>query len=167
MKHIATAFLTLVFFVILSVWVVAIFTPNCNHEESRCEYVLKSPDTVGNTGYIKKFCKDCDHYIGISYLHGIPTDKSYLEVIRDHSDGDELVDGVYYTMTATVTLAYYYGIRINCKVENEDIAVYFSVSFRDEFKEEVKAINVKDEITFRGKFDAVSCDWTDCELINN
>lgn len=169
MKLISTILSTFFAAIVVVILALIVFTPKCQHEERRLEYVLHSPDNVGNTGYIKKYCKECDYYLGNTYLHGKPTDSSYLDLIREHSDGDELVDGEYYTMTATVTLAYYYGstISISCKVGNEDIVVYFSVRFREEYADKVSysVLEQGDEITFRGKFDEMTCDWTDCELI--
>ncbi len=136
----------------------------CKHEERREEYSFESQNATSPNyiGYKKKFCKNCDYYFGNTYFYETPSDLSYLDLIREHSDGDELIDGEYYTMSATVNLNYVYGIT--CRVENDDIRVYFSVDFREEFKEAVKLMETGDEITFRGKFDITSCDWTDCEL---
>ena len=110
----------------------------CEHKEIRKEYSFNPPTQTGSIGVVKNYCKVCDNYLGITYLHGTPSDLSYLDVIREHSDSSELIDGEYYTMTAVVTVAYYYGsISINCKVRDEDTVVYFSACFREEFKDEV------------------------------
>ena len=150
---------------------VNVFTPDCYHENERYEYSLRTPTAQsGHRGYKKRYCKDCGDYIGLVNLHSKSPDISYLELIREHTDADELVDGEYYTITANVTRAKYgFEDSISCKVENDDIVVYFSVKFREEFLDAISytVLSEGDEIAFRGKFDWWSCDWTDCELINN
>ena len=149
---------------------VLIFSPNCKHEERRAVYSFNAQDGIIQykyTGYIRYFCKDCDYYLGITYLGGKPIDTPYLDLIREHTDGDELVGGEYYTMTAIVSFCDYYPEKtmLSCRVENENTRVGFSVEFREEFEELIDLVQEGDEITFRGKFNDMSCDWTDCELI--
>ena len=139
----------------------------CRHNDGwREEYSFNSQSNTSPNyiGYKKRYCKKCDYTNDmITYFYSTPKDTSYLDLIREHSDGDELVDGEYYTMRAIVTRNYVYSI--NCKVENEDIVVYFSVDFLEEFKDALELIEDGDEITFRGKFVEMGYDWTDCELI--
>ena len=139
----------------------------CEHKERREEYSFELQDinSPKYIGYKKTFCKSCDYYFGNTYFYSTPSDLSYLDLLCEHSDGEELVDGEYYTVSATVNNNYVYGIT--CRVENDDIRVYFSVDFREEFKETVKQMKSGDEITFRGKFVSNGYDWTDCELIYN
>ena len=138
----------------------------CRHNDGwREEYSFYSQTEQRSCiGYKKRYCKKCDYTNDIiTYFYDTPKDTSYLDLICEHSDGDELVDGDYYTMRAIVTRNYVYGI--NCKVENENIVVYFSVDFLEESKDALELIEEGDEITFRGKFVRVSCDWTACKLI--
>lgn len=140
----------------------------CKHENVRYVYSLRSSVTDGYRGYKKHYCKDCDVYCGMTYLHSGSNDYAYLDVIREQIDVDELVDGEYYTMTAIVTLANYgTNTRISCKVVNEDITVGFSVDFKEEFEDRIShsVLREGEEITFYGKFDGISCAWMDCELI--
>jgi hypothetical protein len=89
-------------------------------------------------------------------------DKSYLEAIKEHSDGNEILPGEYYTVTATVPM----GLSGICEVENEDYIVRFHVAFNDEFIELVNSIDDDAEITFRGRFYDTGCGFTDCELLS-
>lgn len=119
------------------------------------------------TSYVKEFCEHPGHFYLRSIFRGTPTDLSYLEVIRDHSDSDEILWGEYYTITATVAVADYdfNRTRIRCEVQNDKRIVNFSVEFRGEFEEAVDPIKEGDTITFRGRFYDEGCGFTDCELI--
>jgi hypothetical protein len=96
-----------------------------------------------------------------------------LELLKEHSDGDEIVPGEYYTVTATVTLVTlnsydegrFWTVRVGCKLRNEDILLGFSVDFRKEFWDQVDLLEEGDEITFRGKFYDEGCGFTDSELL--
>ena len=118
--------------------------------------------------YIKPWCKsgDCG-YLGHTDFRGTPSDLSYLDVIKEYIDADEVVGGEYYTMVATVTAGGhdYSKVRINCKVQSEDIIVGFSVEFRDEFKDAVASLKEGDIVKFRGRYYDEGCGFTDCELI--
>ena len=122
------------------------------------------------TSSIKPWCKSgtCG-YLGYSIFRGTPADTSYLDVIKEYCNSDEIVGGEYYTMTATVLYGTYlsHKPRIVCKVQNEDIIVSFSVEFRKEFAEAVdwNVLKDGDEVTFRGRYYDVGCGWEDCELI--
>lgn len=118
---------------------------------------------------VKSFCKKCDESLGVTLFRESPEDVSYLNVVKEHSDGSELIGGEYYTMTAIVTLIDYdpSKTKIRCKVESENIIVGFSVDFREEFEEQVALIEKDDEIVFRGRFYDKGCGFTDCELITD
>ena len=121
--------------------------------------------------YVKPYCEDISHtYLGYSVFRGTPDDLSYLEVIQEHSDGDTIVPGEYYTMSAEVSLKFYNPssspkVGITCKVKSEKIIVSFHVEFKEEFREQVKLIQEGDIVTFRGRFYDEGCGFTDCELI--
>lgn len=142
----------------------------CDHEDTWVVYSFASEDSTASS-YVKEVCKECSEGITRpSLFKGTPVDRPYLEVIRAHSDGNEIVPGEYYTVTAVVTLADYSSVdepSINCKVENEDYLVSFNVEFREEFAEAVSYNSLEEgvEITFRGRFYDVGCGFTDCELI--
>ena len=117
--------------------------------------------------YVEEFCEHPGHlYVG-SIFRGTPTDLSYLDVIRDHSDSEEILFGEYYTMTTTVALADYdfNRTRINCRVQSNNTIVIFSVEFQEEFEDAVELIKEGDTVTFRGRFYDEGCGFTDCELI--
>lgn len=117
--------------------------------------------------YIKPFCEHDGHVYISTTFRGTPDDLSYLDVVAEHSDGDEIVWGEYYTVTATVTLADYdfTKTRVRCQVQSDNIIVNFSVEFRDGFEESVALVDEGDEITFRGRFYDEGCGFTDSELI--
>ena len=114
--------------------------------------------------YMKILCEKCDKVLYRNDFRGIPKDLSYLKVI---DNGDELVDGEYFTITADVQYGSYISSknRIRCMVDKDDIFVCFSVTFKEEYREQVDNLEKGDTITFYGKYSADSFDWTDCELI--
>lgn len=130
-------------------------------------FSFQSKDSTAMS-YIKPWCKSgtCYH-LGYSLFRGTPTDLSYLDVIGQYSDSDNILCGEYYTITATVTHADYdfQRTRISCEVRSDDIIVCFSVEFRGEFEEEVSLLTEGDEVTFRGRFYDEGCGFTDSELI--
>ena len=168
-EYISTIVGTTFFAIVAVILFTAIFTPKCKHEEVREEYFFRSPGIISykDIGHKKKYCKDCDYYLGITYLYGTPTETPYLDLIRENSGVDELVDGEYYTMKAIVRLdGFTRGEQcVYAKVENENTGLIFNVIFRDGFEEKREVLQAGDEITFHGKFDGVGYDWTDCELI--
>lgn len=117
--------------------------------------------------YVKRFCEHPGHFYVASLFRGTPNDLSYLDVIAEYSDSDEIVWGEYYTMTATIVHGDYdyFKTRINCEVQSDDIIVYFSVEFRGEFEEAVGLLTEGDQVVFRGRFYDEGCGFTDCELI--
>ena len=117
--------------------------------------------------FMKKFCNRPGHIHLASTFYGTPTDLSYLDAIRDHSDSNEILWGEYYTITATVTLGDYdYDrTRISCSVRSNNIVVGFTVDFREGFEDEVDLYDRGDVITFRGKFYDEGCGFTDAVLI--
>lgn len=158
--------------VLLAVVLLMVFTPEkCEHEESVTLYSFTSMDSTAKS-HTRKQCKKCDTKLTYNTLFvGTPTDQSYIEAIKEHSDGNEIVPGEYYTVTAIVPLGYYgYGsdsLWLNCKVENEEFIIGFTVEFREEFRELVESVEDGAEITFRGRYYDEGCGFTDCELISS
>lgn len=167
MKFFASLFLMCIF---LPIIFLVVFTPEkCEHEEVT-RYVFTSYDSTGNSS-VAKFCKKCDKRLTYhSLFKGDLVDKSYLNVIKEHSDGSEIVPGEYYTVTATAPLGSINGtpnrLYLHCEVENEDFIIRFVVDFREEFREVVTLVEEGEEITFRGRFYDEGCGFTDAELIN-
>lgn len=162
-------FTSLIIFTIMGViLLLIIFTPpKCEHREMGKRFSFQSLNSTA-TSTIKPYCKNCNHSFGYTRFKGTPDDTSYLEVVCEHSNVDEIIGGEYYTMTAFVALGDYEfnKTKIICRVENEDITVAFSVEFRAEFEEEVGVLEEGDEVTFYGRFYDTGCGFTDCELIN-
>ena len=144
------------------------FFKKCEHDRITY-YSFASVDSTAHSD-VQQRCKKCNIQLAVvSIFKGTPIDQSYLEAIKEHSDGTEIVPGEYYTVTAVVPLGYYGyfsdDLWLNCRVENEDFVVGFNVEFREEFTELVKSVEKGDEITFRGRFYDEGCGFTDCELI--
>lgn len=139
---------------------------DCPHEEKFRHYSLND---IPEYSTIQFSCKKCNKSLGHSTFQGIPTDKPYLDLLREHCGVEELIGGEYYTITATITLSYYYGeVQVMCKIQNEDIAISFAAKFKDEFKDSVSYSKLDEgsTIMFRGQFVYPCCDWLDCELLN-
>jgi hypothetical protein len=142
--------------------------PSNEQEHEHGKIFAFQPQWSTAMSYIKPFCEDGKHcYLGYTLFRGTPNDLSYLEVIEDYSDGDEIIGGEYYTVSAIVILGDYdiNRTRVRCRVQSENIIVDFSVEFREEFEEVVSLLDEDDKITFRGRFYDEGCGWTDCELI--
>jgi hypothetical protein len=161
--------ITVVFVCILIVVVLLIaFTPDkCEHEDMIMWYSISSDDYSYSS--VTPYCRDCGETFQYQQFKGELVDKSYLSAIIEHSDGNNLVPGEYYTVTATAPLGFNgYGsdmIALTCQAENEEFRIRFGASFREEFKEAVRSVEKGDEITFRGRFSDQGCGFTDCELI--
>jgi hypothetical protein len=146
----------------------------CTSQKHECEEVTMYSFTAYNSAahsYKRNQCKTCGERLSYDTLiKGTLDDQSYLEAIKEHSDGSEIIPGEYYTITATVPMGFYgYGsntLFLTCEVGNEEIIVRFNVEFREEFREMVRSVEKGDKITFRGKFYDKGCGFTDCELID-
>lgn len=146
-----------------------IFAPKpCEHEDVVAMYSFTYHDSTAYSR-VRPYCRDCNKRFEYRHIKGTLIDQSYLSAIKEHSDGREIVPGEYYTVTATVPQGYigYTSdkVRLNCRVENEEFIVGFSVEFREEFEELAKSVEKGEEITFRGRFYDKGCGFTDCELI--
>lgn len=167
MKYIMSVLTTCIVAVLL---LLVIFTPpKCEHEEIGKIFSFQ-PQGSTAPSVVHRYCVNCDNpsVDRPSLFKGNPTDLSYLEVVREHSDSDEIVGGEYYTMTATVIYGDYDfdKTRVTCMVQGGNIKVSFSVEFREEFAESVALLQAGDEITFRGRYYDTGCGFTDCGLIN-
>lgn len=144
-----------------------IFTPaKCEHEEMGKIFSFQYQKSTASSS-VKPFCKNCNNYFGYTNFRNTPADTSYLDVVKEFTDSDEVIGGEYYTMTATLTVSDHDvdKTRIRCEIESGDIIVNFSVQFRDEFEESVDLLQVGDEVTFSGKLYDEGFGWTDCELL--
>lgn len=165
MKFFASLFLMCIF---LPIIFLVVFTPEpCEHEEQGKMFAFQFENSTA-ASYIKPFCDDCYDYFEPKSFRGTPEDTSYLEVVKEYTGEDEILGGGYYTMKAIITLADYdtQKVRINCRIESEDVIVGFSVEFREEFEESVSLLTEGDEITFRGRLYDNGFGFTDAELIN-
>ena len=165
-QHAFRAILALVFMT-----VVAMIAPSCNpckHEDMVERYHFVAYNVSGNNS-VREYCRDCGEAFPLTNIGDTPEDQSYLEAIREHSDGSAIVPGEYYTVTVIVTLRDIEAdcTRLGCKVENNDFIVIFDVDFREEFEEVVSLIEKGDEITFRGRFYDEGCGFKDAELITD
>lgn len=157
--------------IIVIVLLITLTPPKCEHGKQVRIFSFTSYNSTASS-YTKLYCSDCESDITRPTLFkGNPKDLSYLDAIKENSDGGEIVGGEYYTIKAIVTLAdYNYGdgkARITCKVVNESAMVWFTVDFKEGFEDAVDLIKEGDEITFRGRYYDIGCGFTDCELINN
>ena len=141
----------------------------CEHEETYTKFVFTSYDSIDGTSHIRPVCKECYKNFQYTNFKGTPSDQSYLEVIRENSDGSEIIPGEYYTVTVTVPLGFYgytsNTVQLTCQVENDDYMVRFHAEFREEFTGEVVSVEKGETITFRGRFYDEGCGFTDCELL--
>ena len=138
----------------------------CEHEEMVTLFSFEFENSSASS-HIKPFCENCNNYFGYTLFRGTPKDTSYLKVVMQNIDGQDVKAGEYYTMSAVVTQEDYdiNRTRIRCKVESDNIMVGFSVEFKNEFEEQVSLMREGDEITFRGRLYDDGFGWTDCELI--
>ena len=154
----------------LVVVIIAAIPEKCEHEEMVTRYVFTTEDSTAYSSVIP-YCRNCEKQFQSTNFNGTPVDQSYLEAIKEHSDGTEIVPGEYYTVTVTAPLGFYgYNskyLRLSCEAENEEYIVRFSAEFREEFRKLVESIEDGDEITFRGRFYEEGCEFTDCELLSN
>ena len=165
MRKFFSSILLALFIFIVAVFAITILI-KCDHSGMGKVFSFQ-PQNSTAASYVKPFCKNCNQYYQPKIFRGTPTDSSYLEVVKVHTDADELVGGEVYTVTAIVTLRDFDNAktRIRCKVERDDIIVDFSVEFRDEFEESVSLLDEGDEITFHGRLYEDGFGWTECELI--
>lgn len=138
----------------------------CDEHEMGKIFSFQFQDSTA-TSNVKPYCEKCNTYFQPKLFRGTPTDTSYLDVIDEHMDGDEILGGEYYTMTATVAVADYDfdKTRIQCKVKKDHIIVGFSVEFQEGFEETVALLKEGDTVTFRGRYYDEGCGFTDAELI--
>lgn len=160
---------SVIFLAVVIVLTIALTPPKCEHEEVT-RYVFTTEGSTAHSS-VSRYCKKCDERLTPNSLFkGELVDKSYLNALKEHSDGSEIVPGEYYTVTATVPLGFYGytsdTVFLTCEVRNEDFIVRFNVEFKDEFNELVRSIEDDAEITFRGRFYDKGCGFTDCEVLS-
>ena len=166
MKFIITVIASCLIAVLLSL---IVFSPGkCENEDLFDIFHFQHQGSTA-LSYVEKHCENCntDHGISRTTFRGNPTNISYLETLIEHSDGEEIIGGEYYTITAIVTLPDFdlNKTRIKCKVESANTIVLFSVEFKEGFEDSVGLLQEGDEITFRGRYYDVGCGFTDCELL--
>ena len=164
--NIATTMLGLITMICLLPFFTIPDSAKCEHEEMGNTFHFQFENSTA-ASHMRPFCKNCDEVFGHKNFRGTPIDLSFLDAIVENSDGTEIVGGEYYTMTAVMTSgnSSIDKVRIGCKVQTEDVIVYFSAEFQEAFKDAVKEVHMGDEITFRGRFYDKGCGFTDCELI--
>ena len=142
------------------------FILKCDHNNIIDVYSFQ-PEHSTAMGYVKTKCDDCGKGFGYSLFRDNPTDEKYINVIGEHCKDKIFIEGEYDTVKATVTLADYDfdKTRLNCSVRQGDVEVYFPVTFKGEYEEQVSSIQKGDEITFYGKSALEGLSWIECELI--
>ena len=167
--HIGNLLTIFCVFLAIIVALVIVATPDkCEHEDMVTMYSFTSHNSTAHSN-VRDYCRGCDTRYQAYLFQGTPKDQSYLSAISENSYGGEIVPGEYYTVTATVPLGFVGytsdNVWLNCRVENEEFIVGFTVEFREEFKEAVRLVENGDKITFRGRFYDEGCGFTDCKLI--
>lgn len=138
----------------------------CDHNNIIEVYSFQ-PENSTAMSYVKSVCEDCGQGIHSTLFRDTPPDEKYIDVIKEHCKDEIFVKGEYNTIQATVTILDYdtQKTKINCSVWQDDIKVFFSVTFKGEYEEAVSLLQAGDEITFYGKSALEGLSWTDCELI--
>lgn len=135
----------------------------CDHDNIIEVYSFQ-PENSTALSYSKSVCDDCGQSVHSTRFRDTPSDERYIDVIEEHCEDKTFVKGEYDTIKATVTMLDYSTPKteISCSVSKDDVQVYFSVEFKEEY---VSSLAKGDEITFYGKSALKGLSWTDCELI--
>ena len=163
--------ITVLFLCLLSpiLFLIAATPEPCEHEDMVEWYMFSYHEHVSKHS-VEPYCRDCGYSGRYRLFEGELVDKSYLQAIVENSDGNEIVPGEYYTVTARIPVGIYTPnsrvVLMGCEVENEDFIVRFNAVFREEFEEAVKSLEKGDVITFRGRFYETGCEFDDCELLS-
>ena len=138
--------------------------PLCEHTEVVKSYSFQ-PRNSSAYNHMQTECKDCGQVLYRNIFEDNPKDLSYLDVLNN---GERFVDGEYYTIDATVQYNFFdHDLKVKCVVEKDDVSVFFTVTFAEEYKEASGLLQEGDVITFRGKSAPEGrLYWTDCELIS-
>lgn len=138
----------------------------CDHNNIIEVYSFQ-PEKSTAMSYVKSVCEECNQRFNLTLFRDTPPDDIYIDVIGEHCEDKTFVKGEYDTVKATVTLGDYdvQKTKIDCSVWQDDVKVYFSVTFKGEYEEAVSLLQSGDEITFYGKSALTGLSWTDCELI--
>ena len=154
--------------IILSILLILLlgFVIKCDHTNIIEVYSFQ-PEKSTAMSYVKSVCEECNQRFSLTLFRDTPPDDTYIGVIEEHCKDEMFVKGEYDTIKATVTVLDYdtQKTKINCSVWRDDVKVYFSVTFKEEYEEAVSLLQVGDEITFYGKSALRGLSWTDCELI--
>ena len=142
---------------------IPLFLGKCEHTNTYKVYSFQS-QTSHAMSYVKTKCRDCYDTLSTGLFYSHPKDKSYLDVVNN---GEDLVADEYYSITATVEHTFYTnGGKARCYIEQDDVRVYFTATFAEEYKEASGLLQEGDTITFRGKASPEGrLYWTDCEFI--
>ena len=135
----------------------------CEHSETVNRYSFQPRNSVAYNR-MQKECKDCGQVLYRNIFEDSPSDLSYLDVMNN---GEHFVEGEYYTVEATVQYNFFdHDLKVKCMVEKDDVSVFFTVTFAEEYKEASGLLQEGEVITFRGKASPEGrLYWTDCELI--
>lgn len=135
----------------------------CEHTETVNSYSFQ-PRNSSAYNRMQTECKDCGQVLYRNIFENNPSDLSYLDVLNN---GEHFVEGEYYTIDATVQYNFFdHDLKVKCVVEKDDVSVFFTVTFAEEYKEASGLLQEGDVITFRGKSAPEGrLYWTDCELI--
>lgn len=166
MKYLSYVASVTVTFLLIILVLLIVFTPaKCEHEMGK-RFSFQFEGSTASS-HIKPYCKNCNQYFESARFRGTPNDTSYLGVAKEHTDKDEFVGGEYYTISAIVSMIDhdFDRVRINCKIGNDDVMVFFSVEFREEFEDQASLLQIGDEITFHGRLYDTGFGFTDCERI--
>ena len=164
MKFISSLFCGIILSIILVLSLGLVL--KCDHANIIEVYSFQ-PEKSTAMSYVKSVCEECEQSFHSTLFRDTPPDETYIDVIGEHCNDKTFVKGEYDTLKATVTLGDYdvRKTKISCCAWRDDVKVYFSVTFKDEYEEAVSLLQSGDEITFYGKSALKGLSWTDCELI--
>lgn len=138
----------------------------CDHDNI-VEYYSFKPEKSVAYDYVKSVCDDCGQGFSVTSFYDTFPEERYTDVVREHCEDKTFIKGEYDTIKAKVVYPDYdYDrTRINCSIRQDDVDVYFTVEFKNEYEEAVSVLDSEDEITFRGRSALKGLFFTDCELL--
>ena len=155
-------------FISILLVIAAAFIFKCDHTDKITSFAFQ-PEKSTAMSSVKTICEDCNQRFYFQRFSDKPSDSSYIDIIKEHTEDNEFVNGEYDTIRAKVVFPDYDSLKtkIRCCVQQGNVYVYFSVEFKDEFEGAVSLLQEGDEITFYGRSALTGLSWTDCELVAN